>query len=152
MTHSQLQRDVHQLADHLVDIVTRQDYDTLADLVPRVIGKQSPDRRLFPPLLAELAIEIAWRIRTLTGYAAPEDLFTVGLTAEDASSAAVDELRPPLRATLRAVLSELNGDHENSLLQLDFVNQDPDLLSRLDALLHLVSWVSELRRPGYPCP
>lgn len=145
MTHSELQRDVQQLAEHLVDVVTRQDYDTLAALVPRVLGKQSPDRRLFVPLLAELVLEVALRIRARTRDVAAEDLFTVGLSADDETGADVDQLDPPLRATLRAVLAELNGDHENSLLQLDFVHRDPDPLGRLDALLHLVSWVSDLR-------
>jgi hypothetical protein len=145
MTHSELQRDVQQLADHLVDVLARQDYDTLAGLVPRVLGRQSPDRRLFLPLLAELAIEVAARIRAQTGDVSAEDLITVGLTAEDDTGAVIDELDPPLRATLRAVLAELNHDRENSLLQLDFVNEDPNPLGRLDALLHLVSWVSDLR-------
>ncbi|GAB2993723.1 hypothetical protein LWP59_32515 [Amycolatopsis acidiphila] len=145
MTHSELQRDVRQLADHLVDVVARQDYDTLAGLVPRVVGRQSPDGRLFRPLLTELAIEVAWRIRALTGGLSARDLFTIGLSAEDETVAGVDELDPPLRATLRAVLAELNDDRENSLVQLDFVNQDPNPLGRMDALLHLVSWVGELR-------
>jgi hypothetical protein len=147
MTHSELQRDVQQLADQLVDVVAKQDYETLAELVPRVVGRQSPERRLFPPLLAELAIEVAWRIRALAGSVDGGDLFTVGLSAEDDNSGvAVDELAPPLRATLRAVLAELNDDRENTLSQLDFAVRDPNPLGRLDALLQLVSWVSELRR------
>jgi hypothetical protein len=145
MTQSELQRDVQHLADRLVGVVAKQDYETLAELVPRVVGRQSPERRLFPPLLTELAIEAARRIRALAGPVDAEDLFTVGLDAEDDNGVSVDELAPPLRATLRAVLAELNDDRKNTLLQLDFAARDPDPLGRLEALLHLVSWVSELR-------
>lgn len=145
MTYSELQRDVRHLADQLVAIVANQDYETLAELVPRVVGRQSPERRLFSPLLAELAIEAARRIRALTGNSDAGELFTAGLTTENENGFSVDELAPPLRATLRAVLAELNDDRENTLLQLDFAARDPDPLGRLDALLHLVSWVSELR-------
>ncbi|GAA5152506.1 MULTISPECIES: hypothetical protein [Amycolatopsis] len=145
MTHSELRRDVRQLADRLVEVVAAGDHGALAALVPRLLGGQSPERRLFPPLLAEFAAEVAWRLRAHAGAVRPEDVFVVDLTGDDEDGVPVDELPPPLRAVLRAVLAELNDDSENSLLQLEFVARDPDPLGRLDALLHLVWWVSDLR-------
>ncbi|GHF47499.1 hypothetical protein FHX82_001439 [Amycolatopsis bartoniae] len=145
MTPSELQRDVRQLADRLVAVVTDSDHRALSALVLRLLSPQSPDRRLFPPLLAELTAETAEHIRALAGPGCSEDFFTVDLFGDDEAGVEVDELAPPLRATLRAVLAELHDDSENALVQLDFVAQDPNPLGRLDALLHLATWVSELR-------
>jgi hypothetical protein len=144
MTHSELRRDVQQLADQLVDLVRRQDYDTLATTVPRVVGKQGAEAHLFTPVLLALASEAAARIRAATDVH-PQDIFTVGLEMDAEHGLSVDDLDPPLRASLRAVLSELHDDRENTLVQLGFITRDDDSLGRLDALLHLVSWVSDLR-------
>lgn len=145
MTHSELRRDVQQLADQLVGLVRRQDYDTLATVVPRVVGKQGAEARLFTPVLLALTIEVAARIREQAADVRPQDLFTVGLEMDAEGGLSVDELAPPLRASLRAVLAELHDDRENTLIQLGFIARDDDSLGRLDALLHLVSWVSDLR-------
>lgn len=145
MTHSELRRDVHQLADQLVDLVRRQDYDTLATVVPRVAGRQGADTHLFTPVLLALTTEAARRIRAQAGDVSPDDLFTVGLEIDAEGGMGVDDLDPPLRASLRAVLAELHDDRQNTLVQLDFITRDDDALGRLDALLHLVSWVNELR-------
>jgi hypothetical protein len=52
----------------------------------------------------------------------------------------IDELDPALRAVLRAVLAQLNGDDDDARFQLSLVEADPEPLSRLDALWHVLLW------------
>ncbi|HKS44370.1 MAG TPA: hypothetical protein VJT49_04500 [Amycolatopsis sp.] len=144
MSHTQ--PDARRLAGELLELHGRQDYDALARRIPRMIGIQAPDRHLFRPLLGELATAAAARIRAEAD--GNDELFTVGLSDETNVEVAVDEVDPPVRATLRAVLAELNHDFESAAVQLSFAADDPNLLGRLDALVHLLSWVNDV--PGRP--
>lgn len=141
MAHGNLQDSARELAGQLVDVVDREDFDTLAGLVPRLIGRQAPEHSLLRPLLGELLTVLAHLVRARSSEISPGDVFSVELTDD----VEVDELPPPLRATLRAVLAELNDDHDNARLHLDFIAADPNPLGRLDALVHLVTWVHGLR-------
>jgi hypothetical protein len=153
MNHGDAQQDARRLAASLLDVHGRRDFIGLAHLVTPMIGSRAPGRRLFGPLLAELVAVVARLIKARAGEGG--DVFTVGLTEEitkaggHTAEAAVDidELNPPLRAVLRAVLAELNGDPDATATQLKFASDGSDPLERLDALVHLLSWVDELRPP-----
>lgn len=141
------QPNVRRLADQLIDVVENQDLDRLAGLVPQVVGTRAPESHLFRPLLAELVLAVAELVRSRTGTTDPQETFTVGLFDEGDGALDVDELPPPLRAMLRAVLAELNSDPEDARIQVEFAAADPDVTGRLDALLHLARWVRELKPP-----
>ncbi|WAL66894.1 hypothetical protein ORV05_03570 [Amycolatopsis cynarae] len=143
------QPNARRLADQLIDVVENRDFDGLAGLVPQVVGSRAPESHLFRPLLAELVVAVAELIRLRTGTSEVHETFTVGLFDEGNRALDIDELQPPLRAMLRAVLAELNGDAEDARIQLEFAASDPDVAGRVDALLHLARWVRELR-PGRP--
>jgi hypothetical protein len=142
MTHAR--SDVRRLADELVGSVDRQDFRTLSRLLPALAGTGSPQRFLLKPLLAELVGATAALIRA-DSRPAEDELFTVGLIDEANTEIEIDEVKPPLRAMLRAVLAELNEDHEGTACQIDFAVTDPQPLGRLDALVHLLSWVHDLK-------
>lgn len=139
MAHGNLQHSARDLAGRLVDVVGREDYDTLAGLVPMLVGRQA--HPLLRPLLGELLTGLARLVWERSSEIAPGDVFSIEITDD----VGIDELPPPLRATLRAVLAELNDDPETAALHLDLVAADPSPLGRLDALVHLVTWVNGLR-------
>ncbi|MBB1157451.1 hypothetical protein [Amycolatopsis dendrobii] len=71
----------------------------------------------------------------------PEDaVFTAVAVGEDAVAADVDDLRPGVRAALRAVLAELNGDFEALEVQLGQAAREP----RLTGLVHCLLWAAGL--------
>ncbi|MDQ0379433.1 hypothetical protein [Amycolatopsis thermophila] len=143
MSHENTQRDVRRLADQLVDDLGREDFESVSRLLPRMIGADAPEAGLLRPLCAELVTVTA---RLVRDRAAPDagDLFTVALADEDAGDVQIDELQPPLRAVLRAVLAELNHDAAGVDAQLEFITGDPDPCGQVDALVHLVSWAHDL--------
>ncbi|MFD4197302.1 hypothetical protein [Amycolatopsis thermoflava] len=143
MSHENTQRDVRRLADQLVDGLDRHDLDSVSRVLPRMIGADAPDAGLLRPLCAELVAVIAREVRA---RAAPEgaDLFTIALSDETDEAVPIDDLQPPLRAVLRAVLAELNQDGAGLAAQLEFIAGDPDPCGQIDALIHLVSWAHDL--------
>lgn len=145
MSHENTQRDVRRLADRLVDDVGRQDFAAVSRLLPRMIGVDAPEQGLLRPLCAELVSVIA---RAVSARATPDggDLFTVALAGEADEDVPIDDLQPPVRAVLRAILAELNQDTEGVVTQLEFITADPDPGGQVDALIHLVSWAHELPR------
>ncbi|OXM71385.1 MULTISPECIES: hypothetical protein [Amycolatopsis] len=145
MSHENTQRDVRRLAGRLVDDLGRQDLTAVSRALPRMIGADAPEAGLLRPLCAELVTVIAREVRA---RAAPEgaDLFTVELSDEGDAGVPIDELQPPLRAVLRAVLAELNHDTDGVDAQLEFIAGDPDPCGQIDALIHLVSWAHDLPR------
>lgn len=145
MTHGKIHQNARRLADELLDSHERQDFTALARLVPRMLGTHAPERYLLRPLFLELVCAVATLVRVRSS--GDGGTFTVGLTDESKGNSEVDidELAPALRAVLRAVLADLNDDPESAATQVGFAADDPNPLCRLDALIHLLSWVNELR-------
>ncbi|GHF22121.1 hypothetical protein GCM10017786_65460 [Amycolatopsis deserti] len=145
MSHEHTQRDVRRLAGRLVDDLGRHDLTAVSRALPRMIGRDAPEAALLRPLCAELVTVIAREVRA---RAAPggADLFTVVLSDEGDEGVPIDDLQPPLRAVLRAVLAELNHDSDGLDAQLEFIAGDPDPCGQIDALIHLVSWAHDLPR------
>ncbi|GAB3387349.1 hypothetical protein [Amycolatopsis echigonensis] len=74
----------------------------------------------------------------------PEDaVFTAVAVDEHAGAADVDDLPPAVRAALRAVLAELNGDFEALEVQLSLAVREP----RLTGVVHCLLWAAGL--PGF---
>src|SRR5439155_13735774 len=115
MNHAR--QDVRQLADKLVGSVDRQDFRTLARLLPPLAGTGSP---VLEPLFAEL-VGAAAALISADATPCENELFTVGLIDEADTEVDIDEVDPPLRAMLRAVLAELNEDREGAACQIGFV-------------------------------
>ncbi|GAB3586769.1 hypothetical protein GCM10027445_65930 [Amycolatopsis endophytica] len=143
MSHENTQRDVRRLADQLVDDLGRQDFASVSRLLPRMVGTGAPEAGLLRPLCAELVTAIAGLVLA-RATSDRGDLFTVALSDEGDAEVGIDEVQPPLRAVLRAVLAELNHDPAGVAAQLEFIASDPDPCGQVDALVHLVSWTHDL--------
>lgn len=149
MDHRTTHSDARRLADELVAVHDRHDFAALARLIFPMLGDRAPNRHLLGPLFGELVGAVAGLIRTRDGDG-DGGTFTLGLTDESdgATQVYIDELDPAVRAVLRAVLADLNGDAESAATQVGFASGDPNSMRRLDALIHLLMWVNHLHPAG----
>jgi hypothetical protein len=145
--------DVRDLTERMVAIVRSEDVDQLAALVSQIVDPRGPRSDLFTPVLAQLVRCLADTLRRRAATDPADDaervsddpaVFTAELVDTLDDEVAIDELDPALRAVLRAVLAELNGDTESARFQLAFVDADREPLARLDALWHALLWTSML--------
>lgn len=138
--------DVRGLTEQLVEIARRDDVEALAGLLTRVVGPHGD--RLFEPVLAELVASVVRALRRNTGDREPGGTYTADLVDAADNDVDIDEVAPALRAVLRAVLAQLNDEADDARFQLSLVSADPDPLARLDALWHVLLWVSVLDDPS----
>jgi hypothetical protein len=66
--------------------------------------------------------------------------FAVRLTGEDADDVSIDDVDPPVRATIRALLAEANGDRESADIQLDLAFFRPDDAVATTVALQALVW------------
>lgn len=72
---------------------------------------------------------------------APDDVtYAVDLRDDDEFKVSIDELEPPLRATVRALLAELNGRSEEADFQLDLALREQNVPTTLDVVVHSLLW------------
>ncbi|MER7115635.1 hypothetical protein ABT332_14195 [Saccharomonospora azurea] len=148
--------DVRDLTERMVEVVRSEDVDQLARLLAQVVDPQGTRSELFTPVLTQLVGSIAGALRRRADgdstRESPRDavgvdgapIFTAELVDTVDDDVAIDELDPALRAVLRAVLADLNGDAESTRIQLHLVSSDREPLARLDALWHALLWASML--------
>jgi hypothetical protein len=87
---------------------------------------------------------------------APDDVtYAVDLRDEEEFGVPIDELTPPLRATVRALLAELNGQSEDAQFQLGLALGHQTVPTTLDVVVHtllwtigLLEWCEEQERPA----
>ncbi len=87
---------------------------------------------------------------------APEDVtYAVDLRDDEEFAVPIDELTPPLRATVRALLAELNGRPEEARFQLELALCEQAVQTTLDVVVHcllwtigLLEWCEEQERPA----
>ncbi|WP_433471233.1 hypothetical protein [Saccharomonospora azurea] len=144
--------DVRDLTERMVEVVRSEDVDQLARLLAQVVDPQGTRSELFTPVLTQLVGSIAGALRRRADEDSTRDaggvdgapIFTAELVDTVDDDVAIDELDPALRAVLRAVLADLNGDAESTRIQLHLVSSDREPLARLDALWHALLWASML--------
>ncbi|SFO91884.1 hypothetical protein SAMN05421810_101393 [Amycolatopsis arida] len=139
---------VQDLADRMLALVRARDLDRLTTLVRRVVGKWSPERHLLRPLLSALVDGTAAAVRRAAAPVRPEHVFVLDITDEHEHEVGIDEVRPPLRAMLRAVLALLNGRPEDADYHVDLVAEDRDPVAQLEAVVHTLRWTASLSGEG----
>lgn len=142
-------------AHQLVHCVLRADEDGLTETLDTVVDQ--PGETLRPYVREVVAELINVAAAAIRHYAAPRQgttAFAVDLRDDDNARVAIDDLTPPVRATIRAMLAELNGSPEDAAFQLDLAVRGVDRHSGLDALrrtltmtIGLLNW-SEQAEPG----
>lgn len=71
----------------------------------------------------------------------PEDVtYAVDLRDDDEFAVPIDELTPPLRGAVRALLAELNGRSEEARFQLELALCQQTVQTTLDVVVHCLLW------------
>ncbi|ALG09091.1 hypothetical protein [Kibdelosporangium phytohabitans] len=71
----------------------------------------------------------------------PQDVtYAVDLRDDDEFAVPIDELEPPLRATVRALLAQLNGRPDEADFQLDLALCEQTVPTTLDVVVHSLLW------------
>jgi len=120
-------------AHRLVHCVLDSDSDGLTNALETVVEQGERLKPYVRDVVAELIQVGASAVRHTVG---PDEdpAFAVDLRDATDDSVEIDELEPQLRATIRALLADLNGRHEDAEFQLDLAVRQLDPLSGLDTV------------------
>lgn len=115
------------VAHQLVQCVMTADSDGLTTALETVVDQ--PGEELKPyvrEVVAELIKVATAAVRHSAGPLRGRAAFAVDLRDDENGSVGIDELEPPVRATIRAMLAELNGSADDAALQLDLAVRQVD--------------------------
>jgi hypothetical protein len=123
-------------------VVMARDGDTagLVDTLDRLAAGQAHGGPTAHQVVGEL-IRAAVQMVSVRADAKPaETLFAVDIRDDDDHAVVIDQLDPPLRATVRALLAELNGHPEDAEFQLELALRDIDMEATLEVVVHALLW------------
>ena len=136
----------------LVHVARDGDTQSVFDVLRRVTDDTEVDARL---VVGQLVAASAQMMLMRVGRQADDVTYAVDLRDDDEFAVPIDELTPPLRATVRALLAELNGCHEDAEYQLELALREQSLTTTLDVVVHsllwtigLVEWCESAGRPA----
>jgi hypothetical protein len=69
-----------------------------------------------------------------------EPVYGLELSNNDNNEVGIDDTSPPVRATVRALLAELNGHPDEAVFQVDLALRDADLEVTLEVYTHALLW------------
>jgi len=122
-------------AHQLVHCVLESDSDGLTETLETVVAH--PDNQLrsyVREVVGELINVATAAVRSSAGQFFGNAAFAVDLRDDANDRVGIDELDPPVRATIRAMLAELNGASEDASFQLDLAVRGVDRRSGLDTV------------------
>lgn len=122
-------------AHQLVHCVLEADSDGLTETLETVVDH--PREQLRPyvrEVVAELINVATAAVRTTTAEFVGNAAFAVDLRDDADDRVGIDELDPPVRATIRAMLAELNGSPDDASFQLDLAVRGVDRRTGLDTV------------------
>ena len=139
-------------AHRLVHCVLDSDSDGLTNALETVVDQQEDGLKPYVRgVVAELIQVGANAVRDSVG---PDEqpAFAVDLRDGTNDTVAIDELEPQVRATIRALLADLNGCPEDAQIQLDLAVRQLDPLTGLETVrraltmtIALLQWSGEPR-------
>lgn len=121
-------------AHQLVHCVLDSDADGLTDALETVVDQGDQLRPYVRAVVAELIQVAATAVRDNADRQGCDLAFAVDLRDDDNSSVSIDQLAPPIRATIRALLADLNGHPEDAEFQLDLAVRQLDPMTGLDTV------------------
>lgn len=137
-------------AHRLVHCVLDSDSDGLTDALETVVVQGERLAGYVREVVAELLHVAATSVRDTMSPATATTAFTVDLRDDSGDPVAIDELVPQARATVRALLADLNGSPEDARFQLDLAVRELDPLTGLDTVrraltmtVALIRWTGE---------
>jgi hypothetical protein len=122
-------------AHQLVHCVLEADSDGLTETLETVVDHPADELRPYVrEVVAELINVATAAVRHTTGPLQGKAAFAVDLRDDANDQVAIDELEPPVRATIRAMLAELNGSPDDASFQLDLAVRGVDRRTGLDTV------------------
>ncbi|ONI82820.1 hypothetical protein ALI144C_17250 [Actinosynnema sp. ALI-1.44] len=127
-------------ARELVTVARQGDTTGVFDVLRKLTGSDDiagADTRL---VVGQLVSASAQMMLLRVG-AQPQDVtYAVDLRDDDEFAVPIDELEPPLRATVRALLAQLNGRPDEADFQLDLALCEQTVPTTLDVVVHSLLW------------
>jgi len=137
----------------LVHVARDGDTQSVFDVLRRVTDHSEVDTRL---VVGQLVAASAQMMLMRVGKQADDVTYAVDLRDDDEFAVPIDELTPPLRATVRALLAELNGCSDDAEYQLELALFEQSLTTTLDVVVHSLLWMIGLlewcESVGAPAP
>jgi hypothetical protein len=124
----------------LVAMARDGDITGLVDALDRLIAQRyngGPGPHLIVGELISAAVQM---VSVRAGAVPAHTLFAVDIRDDVDQAVAIDHLEPPLRATIRALLAELNGHPEDARFQLELALRDIDMEATLEVVVHALLW------------
>jgi len=154
-------------AHQLVHCVLDADQDGLTETLETVAAYPADELRGYVrEIVAELINVATTAVRESAGPLRDRAAFAIDLRDDDNDRVGIDDLEPPVRATIRAMLADLNDSPEDAAFQLDLavrgVGESAGLETGLDTvrraltmtigLLHWSEQTEPLEGVMYPEP
>jgi hypothetical protein len=141
----------HLTAHRMVHCVLDGDEDGLGRELETVVERTGNDLREYVrAVVAELIRVAATAVRFSSGNPTDRTAYTIDLRDGTNDQVSIDDLDPPARATVRAMLAELNGSQQDASIQLDLAVQRVDPLTGLETVrraltmtVGVLSWSQE---------
>ncbi|MEV4318989.1 hypothetical protein [Actinocrispum sp. NPDC049592] len=138
-------------ARELVQVAREGDTQAVFEVLRRLTEDAVDAREIVGQLVAASAQMMLLRVGK-----APDDVtYVVDLRDDDEFAVPIDELTPPLRATVRALLAELNGRPDEAEFQLELALCEQTVHTTLDVVVHcllwtigLLEWCEDQQRPA----
>ncbi|MCE7004501.1 hypothetical protein LWC34_16905 [Kibdelosporangium philippinense] len=127
-------------ARELVHVAREGDTNSVFDALHRLTGDSGVvgvETRL---IVGQLVSASAQMMLLRVGKPPSDVTYAVDLRDDDEFAVPIDELEPPLRATVRALLAELNGRPEEAGFQLDLALRERSVPTTLDVVVHSLLW------------
>jgi hypothetical protein len=122
-------------AHQLVHCVLEADSDGLTETLGTVAEQPAAELRPYVrEVVAELINVATAAVRHSAGDLRDRAAFAVDLRDDENDRVGIDDLEPPVRATIRAMLAELNGCPEDASFQLDLAVRGVDPGTGLDTV------------------
>jgi hypothetical protein len=138
-------------ARELVQVAREGDTQAVFEVLRRLTEDAVDAREIVGQLVAASAQMMLLRVG-----GAPDDVtYAVDLRDDEEFAVPIDELTPPLRATVRALLADLNGRPDEAEFQLELALCEQTVTTTLDVVVHcllwtigLLEWCEEQDRPA----
>jgi hypothetical protein len=123
-------------------VAMARDGDTagLVDALDRLTSEQVAGGPGAHQVVGELISAAVQMVELRAGDMPAHTLFAVDIRDDGDHAVAIDHLEPPLRATIRALLAELNGHPDDARFQLELALRDIDMEATLEVVVHALLW------------
>jgi hypothetical protein len=129
-------------ARYLVAVMDRGDNESVVLELARLTAERAGGGRQSHLIVCELVEALATMLRRAAGPPWPQDPnFGLELTNDDdEQQISIDETSPQVRASVRALLAQLNDHTEDALFQVDLALREPSFQATLDVFTHVLLW------------